>query len=106
MVSRKWPKLIKNFATGFRIIMFRLSDVVFRLKSKKFTADQDVVGSENGLIKMERFNGLEFDKQFALKFNEAFKDGIFGTVIITMKESGADAKLLTEFLLQKVNLNS
>ena len=74
-----------------------------RLRSSLFKADEDVGEAENGLEKIESFNGYDFDKQFALRFNEYFKEGIFGKVNISTKASDDVKKEVVEFVLQKVS---
>ena len=54
------------------------------------------------MTKTEKFCGLEFDKQFALKFIEPVKEGIFGMVIVKQKENTNQDTLIVELLLQKV----
>ncbi|XP_065065525.1 uncharacterized protein LOC135691567 isoform X2 [Rhopilema esculentum] len=76
-------------------------DIIIQLRSSLFKADEDVGESENGLEKIEVFNGYDFDKQFALRFNEYFKEGIFGKVNISTKASDDVKKEVVEFVLQK-----
>lgn len=75
---------------------------MFRLKSKIFIADEEVGESIGGLVKKETFNGLDFDKQFALKFIDPFKEGGFGKVVVSREENTGDNKVVVDFLLQKV----
>ena len=75
-----------------------------RLKSKKFTVDQDAGESSDGMVKTETFSGLDFDKQFALKFNDQVKEEIFGKVVVNHKDNTGNHKFIVDFLLQKVRI--
>ena len=75
--------------------------MIARLKSKKFTADLDV-GEADGMTKTEKFNGTEFDKQFALIFIEPVKEGNFGKVFVSQKDNSDNEQPVADFLLQKV----
>ena len=76
-----------------------------RLKSKKFTVDQDAGESADGMVKTEKFSGLEFDKQFALKFNDQVKEEIFGKVVVNRKDNTDKDEFIVDFLLQKVRIH-